>query len=322
MSSRPDFLSFTHTSTSSPSPSSSQPTSSLPAAVALLITDTLDAPASFVLVQLVAHALRPAAAPGGGSGAAGKRRVVVLGVRERDEYWTAVLKKSGIQTPNERSTGHFTFIDGSSPSLALPDLFAALAAALVAPSQSAPPASPAGTGDALGPLVVIDDVSALLWTGRDAREVVRWWRGVRALVAQHSASLVTLLHADSLSPSPTFSLAPAASAVAFDSPEDQYLFRQVLQRCDLWAQVDGFGNGGSGARGELSLHRGPSLLSPSPALSSASAPASSPAPADYWTVDAPRMGARAWQFRLDEAKGAVWNVKGGGGGAGGEALVR
>lgn len=227
MNSRPDFLSFTHTSTSSPS-SSSQPTSSLPANASLLVTDTLDAPASFVLVQLVAHALRPAAAaaaPGGGSGAAGKRRVVVLGVRERDEYWTAVLKKNvrgpfttcsglasrlprsdaqsralvvveysrclaffplqGIQTPTERSTGHFTFIDSSDPSLALPDLFTAVAAALVAPSQSAPPAiSPAGTGDALGPLVVIDDVSALLWTGRDAREVVRWWRGVRALVAQ------------------------------------------------------------------------------------------------------------------------------------------
>ncbi|GJN91218.1 hypothetical protein Rhopal_004236-T1 [Rhodotorula paludigena] len=268
MNSRPDFLSFTHTSTSS----SSQPTSSLPAALSLLVTDTLDAPASFVLVQLVAHALRPAAsaaaAPGGGSGAAGKRRVVVLGVRERDEYWTAVLKKNGIQIPTERSTGHFTFIDSSDPSLALPDLFTAVAAALVAPSQSAPPAiSPAGTGDALGPLVVIDD---------------------------HSASLVTLLHADSLSPSPTLSL---ASTVAFDSPEDQYLFRQVLQRCDLWAQVDGFGNGGSGARGESRAF-------------------------DYWTVDAPRMGARAWQFRLDEAKGALWNVKGGGGGAGGEVLVR
>lgn len=104
----------------------------------------------------------------------------------------------------------------------------------------------------------------------------------------------------------------------------------------MWGEVVGLGNGGTGARGEvrrlsllsaslalvrprrlenvgahvarrgkltllalcaqLSLHRGPSVITPSP----------SP---PHWSVDAPRSGARALQYKLDEG-GAVWEVKG------------
>ncbi|GAA5890552.1 hypothetical protein JCM8208_004912 [Rhodotorula glutinis] len=303
MSHTSDFLTFTLPA-SPLSPSSLPSTSTaLPPDLSLLLTDTLDAPATFLLVQLVARALRPAV-PGPGRKRArgeGPRRVMLVGVREREEYWAATLRKQGIQLTTESSTGRFTFLDASSPSLPLADLFSSLRAALARPLAAGPPREPRaaadadGDGDEPGPLVVIDDLSALLWVGREAKDVVRWWRGVRALVSESSSSLVTLLHADSLSPSPA-THAPSSTASPYQSPDDQYLFRNVLQGCDLWGEVVGLGNGGTGARGELSLHRGPSLITPSP----------SP---PHWSVDAPRSGARALQYKLDEG-GAVWEVKG------------
>ncbi|BGP40874.1 hypothetical protein JCM10449v2_004839 [Rhodotorula kratochvilovae] len=301
MSRQSDFLTFTYPPSSS---SSSLPstTSSLPPAFSLLLTDTLDAPATFLLVQLVARALRPPLAEAGRR-AEKRRRVVLVGVREREEYWAGVLKKNGIQLPTESASGRFTFLDASSPSLALPALFASVRAALShSPSSSSapdggpsqPPPPPSDEGEP-GPLVIIDDLSALLWVGREPQDVVRWWRGVRALVDEHTASLATLLHADTLSPSPALH-APSPAHSPYASPEDQYLFRQVLQGCDVWGEVVGLGNGGTGARGELSLHRGPALLPPS-------------ATHDGWSVDAPRAGARALQYKLEEG-GAVWEVKG------------
>ncbi|GAA5848250.1 hypothetical protein JCM9279_000990 [Rhodotorula babjevae] len=303
MSHTSDFLTFTLPA--SPSSASSLPSTStaLPPDFSLLLTDTLDAPATFLLVQLVARALRPAVPEPerARARAEGPRRVVLVGVREREQYWGATLRKHGIQLATESSARRFTFLDASSPSLSLADLFSSLRAALARPDHAAPdaPRPPRAATDAdsgePGPLVVIDDLSALLWVGREARDVVRWWRGVRALVSESSACLVTLLHADSLSPSPS-THAPSATSSPYQSPEDQYLFRHVLQGCDLWGEVVGLGNGGTGARGELSLHRGPALVTPSP----------SP---PYWSVDAPRSGARALQYKLDEG-GAVWEVKG------------
>ncbi|GAA6057562.1 hypothetical protein JCM3770_000259 [Rhodotorula araucariae] len=302
MSRQSDFLTFTYPPSSS---SSSLPstTSALPPAFSLLLTDTLDAPATFLLVQLVARALRPLQA-GPGRRIEPRRRVLVVGVRERDEYWAGVLKKNGIQLVTETASGRFTFVDASSPSLSLPALFASLCTVLSPsspdgpansePSQSAPSQSPAGE-DTPGPLVIIDDLSALLWVGREPRDVARWWHGVRALVDEHAASLVTLLHADTLSPSPAMH-APAPAHSPYASPEDQYLFRQVLQASDIWGEVVGLGNGGTGARGELSLHRGPALLAAS-------------ATAGGWTADAPRSGARALQYKLDEGA-AAWEIKG------------
>ncbi|TNY19421.1 hypothetical protein DMC30DRAFT_400429 [Rhodotorula diobovata] len=296
MSHSSDFLTFTLP----PSPHSSLPstTSALPPDFSLLLTDTLDAPATFLIVQLVARALRPAQ-PEPGRRAEKRRRVVVVGVREREDHWAGTLKKHGIQLATESSARRFSFVDASSPSTTLPDLFASLRAAL-APSSPQPGEGPSqapqrdGPADAEqpGPLVVIDDLSALLWIGREPREVVRWWRGVRAFVGERSGSLVTLLHADTLSPSPSLHAPSSASSSPYASPEDQYLFRQVLQACDLWAEIVGLGNGGTGARGELSLHRAPALVPRG------------------WSVDAlPRSGSRALQYKLDEG-GAVWEVKG------------
>ena len=95
MSHTSDFLTFALPA--SPSSSSSLPSTStsLPPDLSLLLTETLDAPATFLLVQLVARALRPAQ-PELGRGTArreGPRRVVLVGVREREQYWGATLRK-------------------------------------------------------------------------------------------------------------------------------------------------------------------------------------------------------------------------------------
>ncbi|EGU12060.1 hypothetical protein RTG_01944 [Rhodotorula toruloides ATCC 204091] len=98
----------------------------------------------------------------------------------------------------------------------------------------------------------------------------------------------------------------ARAAPTFDSPEDQYLFRSILQRSDLWVEVTGLSSAGTGGQGEMTIHRGPSLISPHPSAS----PASN-ASFGSWTVDAPRIGSMAVQYKLEEA-GAVYQVKGGG----------
>ncbi|BGO92191.1 hypothetical protein NBRC10512_000922 [Rhodotorula toruloides] len=297
-----DPLSFTYAPTSASSPNSFISSSSLPPDSSLLVTDTLDSPAHFLLLQLVSNALRPS---GAGRGALReldeRRRVVILGVKEREEYWASLLKKSGVQLATERSKGSFVFLDCSSPTETPSSLLSVAASALAPPDQAADESS--RSNPHLGPLIVLDDVCTLSWMGMAMREVLRFWAALRRLTSEHSASLVTLFHADSLSPSPSF---PSPAAPAYDSPEDQYLFRSLLQRSDLWVEVTGLSSAGMGGQGEITIHRGPSLISPHPSASPAARPSFG-----NWTVDAPRIGPTAVQYKMEEA-GAVYQVKGGG----------
>ncbi|GAA5891742.1 hypothetical protein JCM6882_006191 [Rhodosporidiobolus microsporus] len=281
--SRPtDFLTFTsypspHSSSSSASASSSSSSRSPlpPPRTSLLLTDTLAAPGAFAVAHFLQRALRPAAisgAAGGGAGAGkgkgkareGRRRVVLVGVAEREEYWAALMRKNGIQLPTETVAGHFSYLDATSPSVPLSSLYASLCALLRRPTP-APPAPPAedAEDEAEGPIVIVDDLSALVWRGEGAREVGRWWIAVRGAVDATNSSLITLLHADSLSPSyPPAPSSTGACSTPFEDSEDQYLFRTVLQRSDVWVEVAGLmtGGGTGGTRGEITIHRGPSLL--------------------------------------------------------------
>ncbi|BGP32869.1 hypothetical protein JCM10296v2_004654 [Rhodotorula toruloides] len=297
-----DPLSFAYAPTSASLSNSFISSSSLPPDFSLLVTDTLDSPAQFFLLQLISNALRPSGAGRGRLQELDERtRVVVLGVKEREEYWASLLKKSGVQLATERSKGSFVFLDCSSPTETPSSLLSLAASAVAPPDQAADGSS--RTKPYLGPLIVLDDVCALLWMGMAMREIVTFWAALRRLTSEHCGALVTLFHADSLSPSPSF---PSPAAPAYDSPEDQYLFRSLLQRSDLWVEVTGLSSAGSGGQGEITIHRGPSLVSPHPSAS----PASN-ASFGSWTVDAPRIGSTAVQYKLEEA-GAVYQVKGGG----------
>ncbi|GAA5970359.1 hypothetical protein JCM21900_001656, partial [Sporobolomyces salmonicolor] len=166
----------------------------------------------------------------------------------------------GVQLASERAAGRFGFVDASSGALA--QACEGVAAAL------------RGRGDAV---VLVDDLSALLWRGHDARSVGRFFARVRSLVSDTASSLVVLLHADSL--------APTSST---ESEEDQYLFRKVLQGCDLWLEARSLGGE---TRGELAIHRAPALV-----------------PSDDYGVET-RSGSRALQYKVEES-GAVFEAKG------------
>ncbi|GAA5917422.1 hypothetical protein JCM5296_003807 [Sporobolomyces johnsonii] len=233
-------------------------TTALPPSFALVVTDTLESPAAFLLAHLIARALRPPPAEGRKA-----RRVVLVGVRDREEHWASSLKKQGVQLATERAAGRFRFVDASSG--ALEDACVGVAEAL----------GGGGAGD--DAVVLVDDLSALMWLGNDVRSVVRFFARLRALVSATASSLVVLLHADDVAPTPSI-----------ESEEDQYLFRKVLQGCDLWLEARSLGGE---TRGELAIHRAPALD-----------------PSHDYGVET-RSGARALQYKVEES-GAVFEAKG------------
>ncbi|GAA5988092.1 hypothetical protein JCM10908_002060 [Rhodotorula pacifica] len=278
-------------------------TATLPSGSSILVTDALAVSAQPWLVHFVARALRPQPASGshhhqqqqqmsssaltanghtygaaGGAGT-GKRKVLVLGVREREEWWTGVLKKSGIQLAADRTSGHFDFLSLSDPSVPLSESFARIRDTLLERTS----ADEEGGVDAL---IVLDDVSALAWMGHDLREVLRWWNGLRSLLAKSQATLLTLQH-----------YAPAPSAGLEEDPADTHLFRSLLQRSDIWLQVEPLGGGTAGAAsstaGEISVHLAPSYLPIPPFAIDPSCGALS------------ASGPRARPFWVDEAAGGV-----------------
>jgi len=81
----------------------------------------------------------------------------------------------GIHLSVERKKATFDFVDGSAlvSSPTLEALYRQIEAQLSAPASH-------------GSLVLIDDLSCLLWAGHDSRSVAALFAGVRALVAQVS----------------------------------------------------------------------------------------------------------------------------------------
>lgn len=118
--SRPtEFLTFS--TRFSPSSSSSSRSPLPPPRTSLLLTDTLEAPAQFALSHYVQRALRPshgcgtAGGGGGGGGGAkeGGRKVVLVGVSEREEYWSGLMRKNVSSVPclQGRSSSSFDETD-------------------------------------------------------------------------------------------------------------------------------------------------------------------------------------------------------------------
>ncbi len=83
------------------------------------------------------------------------------------------LDLQGIHLAVERKKGHLNYLDGSSlvGAATLEPLYRQIETALSRPA-------------AQGSLVIIDDLSCLLWAGHDSRSVGSFFAGVRALVAQ------------------------------------------------------------------------------------------------------------------------------------------
>ncbi|TKA50899.1 hypothetical protein B0A53_05770 [Rhodotorula sp. CCFEE 5036] len=159
-----------------------------------------------------------------------------------------VLKKSGIQLATEKTSDHFDYFSLSDPATPLVESFANIREAISSSTTAAATVDCENESAEVGPLVVLDDVSALAWMGHDLRDVLRFWNGLRSLLEPSRATLVTLQH-----------YAPAPASGIEEDPVDTYLFRALLQRSDLWLQVEPLG-GASSTSGEISVHLAPAYL--------------------------------------------------------------
>lgn len=174
--SRDDFLTFL-------TPSGAR-TASLPVDFAILLTDTLESPSTFLLTHFLARALRE------------PRKVVLVGLSQGWDHYATILRKSvsssscaakglefseradggggylqGVQLDKERDAARFAFVDGDKSGGSLKRVYEAVATAL----QS--------FGSAL---VLVDDLSCLLWSGHTSTDVARLFSGLRALVGSVS----------------------------------------------------------------------------------------------------------------------------------------
>lgn len=214
----------------------------------------------------------------------------------------------GVQLSTEREAGRFVFV---APPASLQELFALLSSVLES-----------------GSLLLLDDLSSLLWAGHSATTTAGFFKRVQTLVygdqvrpcccsgssgssiqsrgkpdltielnsmTQVKGSLIVLLHGDEL--------------VAAGTADDDVLFRKVLQTSDLWLETKSLSSQTRGevrpcslpslviswlltnerARTQLSIHRAPALVD------------------DFGVGE--RSGRTAWEYKLEEA-GAVFSVKG------------
>lgn len=162
---------------SSPSSSSGTPSRSPtpPVSAHVLVTDTLDAPASFVLVHFLRAALKAAA------------RVVWLGSDATGlAHWKHAVRRSGINLDTEATRGTFAFIDVQAQGeISLRHLYDAVAKQIQGTgSGSGSPGWQAET------VVIVDDLCALAW-GMDSgpSQVSQWIRALRALVTKVSCKV-------------------------------------------------------------------------------------------------------------------------------------
>ncbi|KAJ9113934.1 hypothetical protein QFC19_000129 [Naganishia cerealis] len=276
----------------------------------VLVTDTLNASADFVIYHLVIEALRSGRPPS----TATTRAVAIVdfsGGRKSAAHWEAIGKKLGAPIPLKRSdnfslitpTSH-TFSTSSTAAQASPSLFSDDdEPSLKAVYQSILKALDGKEGS----LIVLDELSELLVLGFPSQEVTRFVRAVisisRKVVLsttgpandayiflipeQHNAIVVTHLHTDSLgSNSAVMSFQPNAREQTPNSDLD-LLLRLLRLGGGVWWRIEGLRTGRSGVvTGEISSH--PLLPLPIDVKTSAT----------YSVPQIPR--AHPLQYRLDD----------------------
>lgn len=91
-----------------------------------------------------------------------------------------------IQLATERSGGHFEYLSLSDPAVPLVDSYHRFRNSLAR-------ADDLGESE-VGPLVVLDDVSALGWMGHGVHELLQWWNGLRSLLESVRVSVGEAVH--------------------------------------------------------------------------------------------------------------------------------
>ncbi|GAA97027.1 uncharacterized protein L969DRAFT_96914 [Mixia osmundae IAM 14324] len=247
-----------------------------PAGTSLLITDTLECPATFLTTHLIKLALKGAQASTGLVGApmsTAKARVIVLLTSQREEHYVAILRKmvnvhstskdiadklpadQGVNTTSEKSKGRLTFIDGmrmtaSDPSDALQSLYVALSSAI----------DPSASDDHT--VVMLDDLTMLHWLGVDSYALIRFYRALITLTTVRRTGLVVILHSDNTA-------ITTSNAVASDrfAREEDHLLRSLVYASHVWVRLRSLR---TQSTGELIVQRCPALMQSHPQITSGS----------------------------------------------------
>lgn len=266
-----------------------------PSSAHILVTDTTDSQALFVLIHFAraSHSVNRAhrsAADWKGKGRA-HTKVIWLGCNSDGiVHLKNVARKSGVHLDEEEKEGAFCFIDASEEMIAVSredEITTSVAAMRI--HDDRPHAEQSlqrlyskivdalwdeaeGQGDSdwsSRNIIIIDDLTALAWSldpvnalGQPidvARQIRNWVTSLTSLAAKTHSSLVTLMHAD----------ATSVSKHGASDPIDESLLSSLLQTADVWVEVKELASGRArDCDGEITVHPlvRPSLARTLPAL--------------------------------------------------------
>lgn len=323
------LLSFPSINGAGPS-STAQRTPIPPRSSHILVTDTIDSPALFVLVHFLraANAINKARRPTSSSTIADRKgkarahtKVIWLGCNSDGiTHLKNIARKSAVHLDEEVRDGAFCWIDssseegslaggvaamdiqepGSAAERALRGLYGRIAEQL----RDTAPTEDLEADWSSRSLVLIDDLTALAWPldpndsyGQPVdvpRLLTTWLSSVTTLAAKHNASVITLMHSD----------ATSSSKNGASDPVDECLFNNLLQRADVWVEVKELASGRArDCDGEITVHPlvRPSLARALPAshrASTAQQPTATP-PLQAFAIETPCPNrAKAMLYRI------------------------
>jgi len=197
----------------------------------LLLTDHLNAPAEFILNQILGASLRD------------DRRCVVVSHLQSFSHWNTVAIKltRNVNLAQSLATDSLLFIDAakdplwSTTTVLSEDIFKPLYDRVEEYLKKGSPAKE----DSPEALIIVDDVSVFEWMGSSIEDIKLFLRALMALSRKHNASLVVRHH-----------------LVTDDGIDD--LLCELMQLCVYHVEVRPLSSGRSGAvSGQIAVHRGP-----------------------------------------------------------------
>ncbi|KAL1920935.1 uncharacterized protein VTP21DRAFT_11570 [Calcarisporiella thermophila] len=206
-----------------------------PAGAHIVITDELEAEGNFLLHHFIAQFVKS------------RKSVVIVGFSQVLVHYDQCLRKMGVNLKEARQSGYVHFVDG----------LTSLHATQQEGSEPATSSADATLrGSSLkdfyeviksymgnGGLIVIDDLSALLYSGWSVLEVNQWSKALLRMAEKTGGCVVTLTHAD--------------DTLAGDMDQEA-LLNSLLHSADYVLQTRALSSGRSrDVHGQLTLARGP-----------------------------------------------------------------
>lgn len=216
------------------SSTTTQRTNQIPNSSSLLILDQINSPSTFILLDFITTTIKSSI----------KRNLIFINTTSSIEQWHGLLQKQGIHLTNQIKSNSFKFISHSltHPSDSLQDLFIKIQESSTTPTPST-----------LAPLIIIDDLSTLLWSGYPVQHILGFLNRLRRLQTELGVSLVIVLHIDLIE----FLHKPNPTPTTQHSTEDVVLLNHLSAHSHVILKTRNLGLPGAG---ELGVFRGAALL--------------------------------------------------------------